>query len=168
MHQDQAGSNKAPPMRPRTTCSAILSAAALVAALTSARGQIISQPSSSRGSNYVDYYKSAYQQTRSPSSAAYVGTYLRDTYYLHRDTVSPYLNLTRPQNSGTMPNYQTYVRPEVQRRQSQSYSGPPPTVGQNLPAPYASPRSQAGPPPPSTRAPSYVPSNYYRRFFGGL
>ena len=45
--------------------------------------------------------------------------YLYDKYFYHRPTVSPYLNLERPDTlSGTA--YQAYVRPEAQRRAQSS------------------------------------------------
>lgn len=63
----------------------------------------------------------------------------------NRNTVSPYLNLLRPQGVNSVPNYQTLVRPQFQqnainRQRSQQLSG----LGQQIAA-----RAERGPADPS-------------------
>lgn len=52
-----------------------------------------------------------------PSSSRY----LYDKYFYHRPTVSPYMNVFRPDtDAGT--SYQAFVRPELERREAASQS----------------------------------------------
>jgi len=68
------------------------------------------QTSYSYGSYYQKNVQQPYQQFRGTS----VNSYLFDKYYKSNRSVSPYANLNRGR-SGT--GYQTYVRPEQQRRE---------------------------------------------------
>jgi hypothetical protein len=86
--------------------------AALVVGLTGADAQAQYQ----RNQSYADQYREQYEKTRTiPKSTV---NYTIDKYFYHNPTISPYLNLVRPANQYT-PRYQTYVKPELQRRQKQ-------------------------------------------------
>jgi len=64
-------------------------------------------------SNYGSYYS----QNAGMRGAESSSRYLYDKYFYQRSTVSPYLNLDRP-GSDFATSYQTYVRPELQRREA--------------------------------------------------
>jgi hypothetical protein len=70
--------------------------------------------------SYASYYNQQLQTYNRPPSSA--GQYITDTYFYHRPTVSPYLNLLR-RSGPYVNNYFQYVQPEIQRRQQLSASG---------------------------------------------
>jgi hypothetical protein len=67
--------------------------------------------------SYSDYYRNTLRQTGGGLGTASSSRYLYDKYYYHRPTVSPYMNLNRPDPLGST-SYQAYVRPELQRRET--------------------------------------------------
>jgi hypothetical protein len=100
------------PVRPRhgTLPRLAVLFATLVAAQLRASTAVAQPPQQS----YADYYTRQIQDYRLPSSNP--STYIANTYFLHNPTISPYLNLLRNTPSSGLPNYQTYVVPEQQRR----------------------------------------------------
>lgn len=62
---------------------------------------------------YSGYYSNTLQQYRRPPVDPRRYTY--DKYFYHSPAVSPYMNLLR-QSNPYVPAYQTYVRPELERR----------------------------------------------------
>ncbi len=80
------------------------------------------------------HYKKAYQLSGRPSVNPQRYTY--DRLFYQRDTVSPYINLTRPSGRYTS-NYHTFVRPELDRR-ARATAEPP--RGPNITS-YKSPSS---------------------------
>jgi hypothetical protein len=62
--------------------------------------------------------KPAHAQLYNPRSASISSA--TTNYLVNRPTVSPYLNLLRPESETAMPNYQTLVRPVVERRRQAS------------------------------------------------
>jgi hypothetical protein len=68
---------------------------------------------------YGAYFQQKAITAPSGGSAPSSGRYLYDKYFYHRPTVSPYLNVFRP-DTPTSTSYHAYVRPEIQRRASAS------------------------------------------------
>ncbi|MHB1036662.1 MAG: hypothetical protein ACYC35_15495 [Pirellulales bacterium] len=103
------------PARRGLVLSAAL-AVALAAAIPTARGQ------SSDFKSYSDFYKKQteeyHQVYKTPRE------YTIDRYFYQRPTLSPYLNLCAPERVPRQytPRYQTYVRPELERREALSNS----------------------------------------------
>ncbi|NOY29323.1 MAG: hypothetical protein GXP28_03840 [Planctomycetes bacterium] len=64
--------------------------------------------------SYGSYYQKKVQKSGGEFRGSNVNSYLFDKYYKSNRSVSPYANLRRGGSSGT--GYQTYVRPEQQRR----------------------------------------------------
>jgi hypothetical protein len=64
-------------------------------------------------SNYGAYYSQSAGSRGVQSS----NRYLYDKYMYQRPTVSPYVNLARP-GSDSATSYQTFVRPELERREA--------------------------------------------------
>jgi len=64
--------------------------------------------------SYGSYYQKNIQKSGGEFRGTNVNSYLFDKYYKGNRSVSPYANLRRGSSSGT--GYQTYVRPEQQRR----------------------------------------------------
>lgn len=67
---------------------------------------------------YSDYYSANLKQHHRTGMSA--RDYTIEKHFYHRPTVSPYLNLTRRPSSTGLGNYQTYVRPELNRRSAAS------------------------------------------------
>jgi hypothetical protein len=68
-------------------------------------------------SNYGSYYTQNFAKTGGGLGTDSSSRYLYDKYFYQKSTVSPYLNLGRAgSNSGT--SYQTFIRPELQRREA--------------------------------------------------
>jgi hypothetical protein len=68
-------------------------------------------------SNYGSYYT----QNSGTRGAVSSNRYLYDKYFYHNTAVSPYLNLGRS-GGDFATSYQTYVRPEMERREAASAS----------------------------------------------
>jgi hypothetical protein len=69
------------------------------------------------GQGYGQYYGQNFKKYGGQLGTQSTDRYLYDKYFYHRPSVSPYLNLDRPDTmSGT--SYQAYVRPEQQRREA--------------------------------------------------
>lgn len=66
--------------------------------------------------SYAQYYNQTLAQNH--QAPVILRDYTIDRYFYHRDTISPYLNLTRFSGRGNVNNYYRYVRPEIQRRES--------------------------------------------------
>lgn len=79
---------------------------------------------------YSDYYRDQYKTTRLPPKTTY--NYTIDKYYYHNENLSPYLNLTRRASPYT-PKYQTFVQPEVQRRERQQQAARQRPTYQSIP-----------------------------------
>jgi hypothetical protein len=60
-------------------------------------------------------YGAYFSQSAGLRGAESANRYLYDKYFYQRATVSPYMNLARPGNDAAA-NYQTFVRPELERR----------------------------------------------------
>jgi hypothetical protein len=111
--------------------------------------------------SYADYFKQSavnYSTPNVPSSSAY----LYDKYFYHRQTVSPYLNLGRPGTDlGT--SYQTYVRPEIQRREAQAAATRAYVQQRKLEGRVGETRAIMKPMVPGQS----TPSAYYNHWYGG-
>jgi hypothetical protein len=96
--------------------TAFLSLAPIAAAFWAAPIAVAQVPG-----NYGEYYR---QQTASYGVSAGLQSpnrYLYDKYFYHNPAVSPYMNVFRPDTDrGTA--YQSYVRPELQRRETAARS----------------------------------------------
>jgi hypothetical protein len=69
------------------------------------------------GQGYGQYFSQNFNKYGGQLGTQSNSRYLYDKYFYHRPTVSPYLNVFRPDTmSGT--SYQAYVRPEQQRREA--------------------------------------------------
>lgn len=68
-------------------------------------------------SGYGSYYTQNVTKPGGTLGAQSSSRYLYDKYFYQRPTVSPYLNVGRP-GSDMAASYQTYVRPEQQRREA--------------------------------------------------
>jgi hypothetical protein len=79
---------------------------------------------------YSDYYRDQYKTTRLPPRSTY--NYTIDKYYAHNENLSPYLNLTRRASPYT-PKYQTFVQPEVQRREREQQAARQRPTYQSIP-----------------------------------
>jgi len=66
--------------------------------------------------NYAQYYNQTLAQNH--QAPVVLRDYTIDRYYYHRDTISPYLNLTRFPGRGNLNNYYRYVKPEIERREN--------------------------------------------------
>lgn len=105
--------------------------------------------------------------------------YLYDKYFYHRPTVSPYMNVFRPDPEvGT--SYQAYVRPEMQRREasataSRAYVQQRKLVGNVGETRYPGAGYVGGtardawmkPAPTTFSAPRVPTTGYYNHYYGG-
>lgn len=66
--------------------------------------------------SYGSYYQKNLQKSNQQFRGTNVNSYLFDKYYKGKSYVSPYANLNRRSLAGN--SYQTYVRPEQQRREA--------------------------------------------------
>ena len=97
--------------------------------------------------SYGDYFRQSYGST-GMQGAPGTNRYLYDKYFYHRESVSPYMNVFRPDTArGT--SYQAYVRPELQRRAATSTAGT--YLQQKQPTRRAAP----------------TPSAYHNHWYGG-
>lgn len=96
--------------RPLASVAAALFSAGIVATAGAQTG--MPKPQS-----YTDFYKQQRQQTHTTYMTPRQYTY--NKYFYHNPAISPYSNLMRPTGQYT-PKYQTYVRPEQQRRAAQA------------------------------------------------
>jgi len=106
--------------------------------------------------SYSDYYKdnTAYRRMGPSQSAA---SYTYDRVFYQSSAVSPYLNLVRPGTTYGKTRYQTWVKPEQQRREAQSQ----PSAGRvtrPLHAPVGS---------PSPYTPRKTTTSYYKNTYSG-
>jgi hypothetical protein len=122
--------------------------------------------------NYGSYFTQQGVQYGGQLGTQGSSRYLYDKYFYHRPSVSPYINLARPDTmSGT--SYQAYVRPEQQRRAAQ-YQAQSAQIDQlkrygqvggiHNPAVNYRGSLSAGFRPPSQ--PSSTPSAYYNHWYG--
>lgn len=103
--------------------------------------------------SYKDYYHEQITEVHAPPRSTV--NYTIDKYYYHNPAVSPYLNLVRP-TSGNVPRYQTYVQPELERRNAAKAA----QAVRPLPAYQSIPNF--GGPAPKKAAP------YHDHWYGGL
>jgi len=101
--------------RVRRALAAALAVALIAAGSTTGRAQYTAPPGKP-GGGYYDYYLKTYR-TPTVSPARY--TY--DKYFYHNDTISPYINLTRP-TGPYVNNAFTFVAPEIRRRTAETLS----------------------------------------------
>ena len=80
------------------------------------------QMRTSKPRSYSDYYRGEIKRRTTPYGVRGApntpGKYVVDRYFYQRPTVSPYLNLVRP-NSSPVSNYYSYMLPEKQRREAE-------------------------------------------------
>lgn len=100
-------------LRPARLVPLVSVAAAIVLSLAIPPRAAVAQQS------YSDYYRRSLPQTGGGMGTASSSRYLYDKYFYHRPTVSPYINLSRPDPYGST-SYQAYVRPELERREAAS------------------------------------------------
>jgi hypothetical protein len=94
--------------RRRVATRAILATACCLAALAGV---------ASAQQGYGSYYGQQARKQHGQLGTESVGRYLYDQYFYKRPSVSPYVNLDRPDPYGGT-SYQAYVRPEQQRREA--------------------------------------------------
>jgi len=146
---------------------AIVSAIVLLAAvgLSTAWAQYQKKQSPfSKPKSYSDYYRQQVRMKMTPvgprGGATNPAKFTVDKYFYHRPTISPYLNLARPNSSPTS-NYYSYVLPEQKRRQAakQRELAKPkfPTRGRSNPSGTSS----------YNRPKSGGTSSYYHNWYGG-
>jgi hypothetical protein len=123
--------------------------------------------------NYGSFYTQQAAKYHGQLGTQSSSRYLYDKYFYHRPSVSPYLNLARPDTmSGT--SYQAYVRPEQQRRAAQ-YQVQTATIDQlkrsgrvggihDPSVNYGGARTAGYRP---TSPPRSTPSAYYNHWYGG-
>ena len=104
--------------------------------------------------SYSDYFKRQVTTYRAPSVNPARTTF--DRYFYKNPAVSPYTNLMRPNRTG-VPNYQAYVKPELQRRANQRASLP--TIGPSAP--------RVGFQTTTRSRTSQRPSQYFNHYYGG-
>jgi hypothetical protein len=92
----------------RQSLAAFASAAVMLVALAN---------SASAQQGYGNYYGQKYRETSGQIGGQSPTRYLYDKYFYHSPAVSPYANLGRL-DTATGTAYQTYVRPEQERRQA--------------------------------------------------
>lgn len=67
--------------------------------------------------------RQAHAQYKGPNLSANPSAQIYNRAIYDRPTVSPYLNLLRPQGGVGVPNYQSLVRPELQQRRMNEIQG---------------------------------------------
>jgi len=121
-------------------------------------------------SSYGSYYQKNIQKSNQTFRGTNVNSYLFDKYYKGKSHVSPYANLNRRSRSGT--SYQTYVRPEQQRREAyqsglKSYITQKKQSGRVGHTDYGFARQlQSGVPSASQIPTVRKPTPYYNQFYG--
>ncbi len=109
---------------PRTSLAVIaLAVVVMLALLSHAWAQYQKKPMrTSKPRSYSDYYRGEIKRRTTPYGVRGApntpGKYVVDRYFYQRPTVSPYLNLVRP-NSSPVSNYYSYTLPEQKRRQAE-------------------------------------------------
>ena len=132
---------------------------------TAAYGQYKGQQVYQKRQSYSDYYKQQTQSLGVPN--VNVRNYTIDTYFYHRPTLSPYLNLTRRTGPNNLNNYYRFVVPEVDRR-----SKMPNNLGLTTPAPSSMLTPPASPNHSAMTNPTAMPMSnpYFNKYynFGGM
>ena len=124
---------------------------------------------------YGQYYQKDFKKTGGGLGAGNSNKYLYDKYFYHRPTVSPYLNLGRGGGmSGS--SYQTYVRPELERREAADKAQSAYLQQRKLEGKIGETRFPGSAYKGGTIDPSYLkpvpaqkstPSAYYNHWYGG-
>jgi hypothetical protein len=152
--------------RIRRTLSGGLAAAIFGALAATASGQV---PSS---------YGAYYTQSAGMRGVQSSSRYLYDKYFYQRPTVSPYMSLARPGGDAAT-SYQTFVRPELERREAASRASMAYVQQRKLEGRVGETRFPGAgfiggtvndailKPAPQVPKVSSTPSSYYNHWYGG-